>query len=77
MKIIIFENVLTHYRLKFYNYLIENYNIDIVFMTPSIENSDGFHTNYNNAKFIEECIYSLRNQTYKNMEIIFFDDLFP
>lgn len=51
MKIIIFENVLTHYRLKFYNYLIENYNIDIVFMTPTIENSDGFHTNYNNAKF--------------------------
>ena len=51
MKIIIFENVLTHYRLKFYNYLIENYNIDIVFMTPSIENSGGFHTNFNNAKF--------------------------
>ena len=30
--------------------------------------------NYNNAKFIEECIGSLRNQTYKNIEIIFFDD---
>jgi glycosyltransferase involved in cell wall biosynthesis len=51
MKILIFENVLTHYRLKFYNYLFENYNIDIVFMTPSVRNSDGFLTNYNNAKF--------------------------
>ena len=30
--------------------------------------------NYNHAKFIEECICSLRNQTYKNIEIIFFDD---
>ena len=30
--------------------------------------------NYNNSKFIEECINSLRNQTYKNIEIIFFDD---
>ena len=24
--------------------------------------------NYNNAKFIEECINSLRNQTYKDIE---------
>jgi glycosyltransferase involved in cell wall biosynthesis len=30
--------------------------------------------NYNNAEFIEECIYSLKKQTYKNIEIIFFDD---
>ena len=30
--------------------------------------------NYNNAKFINECINSLRKQTYKNLEIIFFDD---
>ena len=30
--------------------------------------------NYNNNKFIEECINSLINQTYKNIEIIFFDD---
>jgi len=51
MKIVIFENVLTHYRLKFYNYLVENYNIDIIFMTPNVVNSDGFLTNYNNAKF--------------------------
>lgn len=51
MKIIIFENVLTHYRLKFYNYLVEHYNIDIVFMTPNVGNNNGFHTNYNKAKF--------------------------
>ena len=30
--------------------------------------------NYNNAKFINECINSLNSQTYKNIEIIFFDD---
>ena len=30
--------------------------------------------NYNNANFIEECINSLNSQTYKNVEIIFFDD---
>mgnify|MGYP001248154623 CR=1 FL=1 len=30
--------------------------------------------NYNNAKFIEDCIKSLYSQTYKNIEIIFFDD---
>ena len=30
--------------------------------------------NYNNSKFIDECIDSLKNQTYKNIEIIFFDD---
>ena len=30
--------------------------------------------NYNNSNFIEECINSLTSQTYKNIEIIFFDD---
>ena len=30
--------------------------------------------NYNNSKFIHECIDSLNNQTYQNIEIIFFDD---
>ena len=30
--------------------------------------------NYNNSKFINECIESLNNQTYKDIEIIFFDD---
>ncbi len=30
--------------------------------------------NYNNGKFISECIDSLNSQTYKNIEIIFFDD---
>ena len=30
--------------------------------------------NYNNSKFINECIDSLNNQTYQNIEIIFFDD---
>ena len=30
--------------------------------------------NYNNSKYIEECINSLNSQTYKNIEIIFFDD---
>ena len=30
--------------------------------------------NFNNAKFIEDCINSLNSQSYKNIEIIFFDD---
>ena len=30
--------------------------------------------NYNNSKFINECVESLNNQTYKDIEIIFFDD---
>ena len=30
--------------------------------------------NYNNEKHIDECINSLKNQTYKDIEIIFFDD---
>ena len=30
--------------------------------------------NYNNEIFIPECINSIRKQTYKNIDIIFFDD---
>ena len=30
--------------------------------------------NFNNAKFIKDCINSLNSQTYNNIEIIFFDD---
>ena len=30
--------------------------------------------NYNNEIFIPECINSIRKQTYKNIEVIFFDD---
>lgn len=29
---------------------------------------------YNGAKYIEECLASLSNQTYKNFEVIFIDD---
>ena len=31
-------------------------------------------TNYNNKKYIEECLNSLINQTYKKIEIIIVDD---
>lgn len=31
--------------------------------------------NYNNEKYIEKCINSVLNQTYKNFEIIFVDDM--
>ena len=34
-----------------------------------------FVTNYNNAKFISKCLNSVINQDYKNLEIIFIDDL--
>ena len=30
--------------------------------------------NFNNSKYIEECINSLKSQTYNNIEIIFYDD---
>ena len=30
--------------------------------------------NYNNAKYINDCINSITSQTYKDIEIIFFDD---
>jgi len=30
--------------------------------------------NHNNSRFINDCIKSLKEQTYKNIEIIFFDD---
>ena len=30
--------------------------------------------NYNNSKFINDCVESLNSQTYKDLEIIFFDD---
>ena len=30
--------------------------------------------NFNSGKFIDQCIESLKSQTYENMEIIFFDD---
>ena len=51
MKLIIFERVLTHYRLKFYNYLIQNYNVDIIFLTKEIPNDKGFKTNEKLANF--------------------------
>lgn len=31
-------------------------------------------TAYNREKFLEECIYSIRQQTYKNLEILIIDD---
>ena len=30
--------------------------------------------NYNNQEYIKECIDSIKQQTYKNIEIIFHDD---
>ena len=30
--------------------------------------------NYNSSSYIQHCINSLNSQTYKNLEIIFFDD---
>jgi glycosyltransferase involved in cell wall biosynthesis len=51
MKLIIFERVLTHYRLKFYNYLIQNYDVEIIFLTKEIPNYKGFKTNEKLANF--------------------------
>ena len=30
--------------------------------------------NFNNKNFIHECINSIKKQSYKNLEIIFYDD---
>lgn len=51
MALIIFERVLTHYRLKFYNYLVEHRGEDIIFLTGKIVNKDGFHTQKSSARF--------------------------
>lgn len=51
MKIVIFERVLTHYRLKFYNYLKEKHGVEVIFLTKEIPNKDGFSTDENLAKF--------------------------
>ena len=32
--------------------------------------------NYNNARYIDKCIKSILNQSYKDLEIIFVDDNF-
>lgn len=32
---------------------------------------------YNAEKYIEECFYSITNQTYKNIEVLFIDDCYP
>lgn len=51
MKIVIFERVLTHYRLKFYNFLKEKHGVEVVFLTKEIPNKEGFITDENLAKF--------------------------
>ena len=30
--------------------------------------------NYNNERFLKQCLNSIFNQTYKNIEVIVFDD---
>lgn len=51
-RIIIFERVLTHYRLRFYNYIVENNpNIEIIFLTGPFITGKGFHTKVEDAKF--------------------------
>lgn len=51
-RIIIFERVLTHYRLRFYNYIVENNpNIEIIFLTGPFITGKGFHTNIKEANF--------------------------
>ena len=31
-------------------------------------------TNYNKEKFLKKCLNSIKNQNYKNYEVILFDD---
>ena len=51
-RVIVFERILTHYRMRFYNYIVENYpNVEIVFLTTQIRQGEGFHTNLKDAKF--------------------------
>lgn len=68
MKIVIFERVLTHYRLKFYNYLIEKHGVEVVFLTKEIPNKEGFGTNENLAKF---QIIKLKHITVLGLELYF------
>ena len=61
MKIIIFENILTHYRLNFYNYIVENYNLDIIF------SEGGKHDKLINCKIDRHArIFNDENDLKKN-----------
>ncbi len=51
MSLVVFERVLTHYRLKFYNYIVEKRGEEIIFLTGKIVNKDGFHTQKKEALF--------------------------
>ena len=68
MRIVIFERVLTHYRLKFFNFLCKNHNLKIVFLTKEIPKREGFNTDKNLANFE---IIKLKNFSLFGLEFYF------
>lgn len=58
MKIVVYERVLTHYRLKFYNRLLKETGIKIHFFLTDNNKHEGFGTNFDEALFnIEKINY--------------------
>lgn len=61
------------------NYHYPNYGDEWLKLIEPVEKKDYKFTiiipNYNNAKWLDKCLNSVLNQTYKNYEIIFIDDM--
>ena len=61
------------------NYHYPNYGEEWIKLLEPVEKKNYKFSiiipNYNNAKWLEKCLNSVLNQTYKNYEIIFVDDM--
>lgn len=64
---------------KGFKYTYKNYGEEWNKLIDTVEKKDYKFSiiipNYNNAKWLEKCLNSVLNQTYKNYEIIFIDDM--
>ena len=59
---------------KTFEYIYRN-NLSLINNEKKLLKATILIINYNNSNLVERCIKSVHNQTYKNKEIIFIDDL--